>query len=137
MYNDITPGVSISITQEQENRVEVSRTDIARQRRATDDLKMEAERLEKQITRALTNSHYVSDDDVKKIIKKRNELNKLNNNIQEFTQNYTTHSNISSNLSENEKDQIYHLYKTGLYTQIKLANQFGVTQAAISKICNR
>ncbi|MBG9990291.1 hypothetical protein [Pseudoalteromonas sp. NZS37] len=40
-------------------------------------------------------------------------------------------------LSDNEKSQIYHYYKTGNYTQVQLSQMFGVTQAAISGVLKK
>lgn len=40
-------------------------------------------------------------------------------------------------LSDLEKTQIYHYYKTGNYTQAQLSQMFGVSQAAISGVLKK
>lgn len=40
-------------------------------------------------------------------------------------------------LSESEKTQIYHYYKTGNYTQTQLSQMFGISQAAISGVLKK
>lgn len=40
-------------------------------------------------------------------------------------------------LSDQEKTQIYHYYKTGNYTQVQLSKMYGVTQAAISGVLKK
>ncbi|HFD4246121.1 hypothetical protein ACJO15_20540 [Vibrio parahaemolyticus] len=40
-------------------------------------------------------------------------------------------------LTESERTQIYHYYKTGNYTQTQLSQMFGVSQAAISGVIKK
>jgi DNA-directed RNA polymerase specialized sigma subunit len=40
-------------------------------------------------------------------------------------------------LNDSEKNQIYHYYKTGNYTQMQLSQMFGVSQAAISGVLKK
>ena len=44
--------------------------------------------------------------------------------------------NFGKNLSKEVKKQIYHLYKSGKYTQVELANQYNTTQSTVNKIVN-
>ena len=43
---------------------------------------------------------------------------------------------FSKTISEQCKREIYHLYHAGRYTQNELANHYGISQSAVSKIVN-
>ncbi|ABZ78587.1 conserved hypothetical protein [Shewanella halifaxensis HAW-EB4] len=62
------------------------------------------------------------------------QIKDLEAKIEQFNQ---TQGVKRGQLSDSEKNQIYHYYKTGNYTQMQLSQMFGVSQAAISGVLKK
>ncbi len=65
-------------------------------------------------------------------------LNNIMNNIKAIEIEISTYNERKGvkrkQLTESERTQIYHYYKTGNYTQAHLSEMYGVSQAAISGV---
>lgn len=73
-------------------------------------------------------------DEQRKLSNMMAQIQELETQIAQFNQGQGVKR---GQLSENEKNQIYHYYKTGNYTQVQLSQMFGVSQAAISGVLKK
>ncbi|WP_290012557.1 hypothetical protein [Proteus terrae] len=73
-------------------------------------------------------------DEQQKLSSTMNHIKELEEKIAQFNQ---AQGVKRGQLSEPEKNQIYHYYKTGNYTQMQLSQMFGVSQAAISGVLKK
>lgn len=114
----------------------ISRTDVASTRRAFQDLTTQVTRLQNEVARLVASEAFVSQESFQQAWDKRLQLNQLNERIAEVRQQ--TESFMpqpgGARLTERERNEIKHLYQSGLYTQQKLADQYGVTQPTIGDI---
>lgn len=70
------------------------------------------------------------------------EQNKLIDSVKNYTKKLEdmlriSNFNFGNKLSNQTKKEIYHLYHSGKYTQVELANQYNTTQSTISKIIQK
>lgn len=73
----------------------------------------------------------VSENDIKNLINKKQEIERISIKIKNRKDNLFT---LSKELSENDRNKIKNYYNTGDFTQNELADIFGVAQATISRI---
>lgn len=73
----------------------------------------------------------VSENDIKNLINKKQEIERISIKIKNRKDNFFT---LSKELSGNVKKKIKNYYSTGDFTQNELAIMFGITQSTISKV---
>ena len=73
----------------------------------------------------------VSENDIKNLINKKQEIERISIKIKNRKDNFFT---LSKELSGNVKKKIKNYYSTGDFTQNELAIMFGTTQSTISKV---
>jgi len=122
-----------------EQRVEYSRTDVATTRRALADLESQASRLGQQIQQQMANANTANMEEFERAWKNRSQLNQVNEQISavKATMEEMMPGASSARLSGEERTQIQGLYASGLYTQLQLANQYGVSQPTIGDVVRR
>lgn len=127
---------NIEIVQQRISEQATSRSDVATVKRSIRDLQKQVGRLQSNLSSQLTQNEQVDLDSFSKAWDNRKKLNSLNQKITELEQEISPHipSLGNARLTEEEKRQIKGLHNSGLYTQKELADQYGVTQPAISDI---
>src|SRR5690606_22156655 len=87
------------------------------------------------IDTVLRNSRTLDSAETLKLLKEREKLNHLNQTSEELQRKLLPDRPVSSaaSLSTQERREIKGLYNSGLYTQRQLAEQYGVTQSAVSQ----
>lgn len=73
----------------------------------------------------------VSENDIKNLINKKQEIERISIKIKNRKDNLFT---LSKELSENDRNKIKNYYNTGDFSKSELADIFGVAQATISRI---
>lgn len=73
-------------------------------------------------------------DEQRKLSNMMNQIKELEAQITNFN---SSQGVKRGQLSDSERTQIYHYYKTGNYTQSQLSEMFGVSQAAISGVLKK
>lgn len=127
-----------NVNYEQAQQQIFSRSDIATTKRAFQDIKNQASKLSKDITHYVSNTSNCSEHNFQEAWNKRQELNKLKEQLSAMEEQMTKcmPSQSNSRLKDHEKTEIKGLYQSGLYTQQQLATQYGVTQPTIHDIVN-
>lgn len=116
----------------QNEQQQFTRSDRARNIRATEDLRQQVEQRRQNINQQLVNSR---DIDVIGLTNQRNELFAIEDQLQEISKKIMPNTSSSSAAtSDVEKQEIRGLYGSGLYTQKQIASQYGISQPAISQI---
>lgn len=116
----------------QNEQQQFTRSDRARNIRATEDLKQQIEQRRQNINQQLT---VTRDLDICSLTDQRTELFALEDQLQKISQTIMPNIPISSAATSNtEKQEIKGLYGSGLYTQKQIAAQYGISQSAISQI---
>jgi predicted XRE-type DNA-binding protein len=134
-----TPPRSVRAENTQiENRaeVQVTRSHIASTRRAIQDIDQQIDHRRSRVDAVLRGARTLSPDDTIRLIQTRENLNQLHEQSHSLRdQLLSDMPQVPSNaaLSSQEKTEIRGLYDSGLYTQHQLADQYGVTQPAISQ----
>ncbi|MHB9704036.1 helix-turn-helix domain-containing protein [Alcaligenes aquatilis] len=115
-----------------------SRTQVAATTRAFQDISGQIEQARSVITNSMTNASAMGYDAFQQAWNARETLNTLHEQadtlqtgLAQFVPQVST---FQGNLSQEERNQILHLYRSGLYTQQQLADQYGVSQATIARL---
>lgn len=118
-----------------ESRVQVTRSDVARLHRATQDIDRHINRSTQNIDAMLRENRHISTETLTNLATERNRLNDLHAESERLKKSLMTNAPVASNASftDREKKEIKSLYESGLYTQKELALQYGVSQSAISQ----
>lgn len=118
-----------------ESRVQTTRSDVARLHRATQDIERHINHTKQNIDATLRDSRYISPESLKNLAEERNRLNTLYADANRLKESLMQNSPAASTaaFSDKEKKEIKALYDSGLYTQKELAQQYGVSQSAISQ----
>lgn len=118
----------------------LTRSDVATQKRALQDLKIQIKKHSEALASQLTTpSGIVSSEQTMVFITARNEVNQLVEHVEKIEETLARNSpaGSSARLSEVEKTEIKGFYGTGLYTQSQLADQYGITQPAVGQIISK
>ena len=129
-----SPYRTDNIQVEVRSEVQATRSDTASVRRAIQDINRQIDNRRSNIDAVLRDARSLDTSSVTQLITERENLYQLHQKSQEL-QNQLI-SNIpssSASLSTHERREIAGLYQSGLYTQQQLADQYGVTQSAISQ----
>ena len=114
--------------------VQVTRSDTASVRRAIQDINRQIDNRRSNIDAVLRDARTLDTSSVTQLITERENLNQLHERSQELQNQLISNvPSSSASLSTQEKREIAGLYQSGLYTQKQLADQYGVTQSAISQ----
>lgn len=119
--------------------VQVTRSDVASVRRSMQDINQQIDNRRSRIDDVLRNNRSLSYEQIKDLINNRENLNHLHTQASNLeNQLVADMPQVSSNaaLSARERQEVQGLYRSGLYTQRQLADQYGVSQPAISQ-CTR
>lgn len=118
----------------QNEQRQIARSDIARNIRATDDISSQIQQRREYLHQQLTTTRSL---DVLEITRQREELFTLEEQLQHFSKKMVSNS-VPSTAATNdyERKEIKGLYESGLYTQLQIARQYGITQSAVSQIVN-
>lgn len=73
-------------------------------------------------------------EDVRDTLNALNDVKEASKKMRAFVEK--TNSNDDGQLSEKDKEKIYHYYKTNDFTQVQLADIFNTNQPMISRIIN-
>ena len=123
-----------NIQVEVKSEVQVTRSDTASVRRAVQDINRQIDNRRSNIDAVLRDARTLDTSSVTQLITERENLNQLHERSQELQNQLISNVPLSSaSLSTQEKREIAGLYQSGLYTQKQLADQYGVTQSAISQ----
>ncbi|MEB4592259.1 hypothetical protein VSS37_14825 [Candidatus Thiothrix sp. Deng01] len=127
------PAVQVVQTAQQQS---FSRSDIATTRRAVQDLKDQTQKLSTAILQIAATSPDCPRGAFEAAWQQRQQLNQVQqqlNSLEQQISNYLPHAS-TARLTDKERKEIQGLYRSGLYTQGQLADQYGVTQPTISDI---
>jgi len=123
-----------SVQIEVKSEVEETRSGIASVRRAIQDINRQIDNKRSNIDAVLRDAKTLDASSVTRLITERENLNQLHQRSQELQNQLIPNAPSSSaSLSTQERREIAGLYQSGLYTQKQLAEQYGVTQSAISQ----
>ena len=123
-----------NIQVEVKSEVQVTRSDTASVRRAIQDINRQIDNRRSNIDAVLRDARTLDTSSVTQLITERENLNQLHERSQELQNQLISNvPSSSASLSTQEKREIAGLYQSGLYTQKQLADQYGVTQSAISQ----
>lgn len=123
-----------NIQVEVKSEVQVTRSDTASVRRAIQDINRQIDNRRSNIDAVLRDARTLDISSVTQLITERENLNQLHERSQELQNQLISNvPSSSASLSTQEKREIAGLYQSGLYTQKQLADQYGVTQSAISQ----
>lgn len=128
-----------SIIQQQVAEHATTRSDVATMHRSISDLKSQVDRLRSNLGTIMIQSESMEFANFKSAWEKREELNRLNEDISKIEdrlKQYTPPPS-SARLTEQERNEIRGLHSSGLYTQQQLADQYGVTQPTISDLLRK
>ena len=128
-----------AVVSQVESHVQTTRSDVARLHRATQDIERHISRTRQNIDATLRDSRYISSEALKNLAEERNRLNALDDDADRLKNSLMKNSPAASTaaFSDKEKKEIKALYDSGLYTQKELAQQYGVSQSAISQTTKR
>lgn len=123
------------IQAELRSEVQTTRSDTASVRRAIQDINRQIDNRRSNIDLILRDARTLDTSAFTNLIEERENLNDLHLRSQELQNELVANmpSSSSASLSTQEKREIKGLYQSGLYTQRQLAEQYGVTQSAISQ----
>lgn len=124
-----------AVVSQVESRMQITRSDVARLHRATQDIERHINRSSQNIDATLRENRHISPDTLKTLVEERNRLNNLYTESERLKTSLVQNTPIASNAAfvDREKKEIRSLYESGLYTQKELAQQYGVSQSAISQ----
>lgn len=124
-----------NIRSEAISEVNTTRSDIASIKRSIQDINEQIDKKRSSIDTVLRNSRTLDSAETLKLLKEREKLNHLNQTSEELQRKLLPDRPVSSaaSLSTQERREIKGLYNSGLYTQRQLAEQYGVTQSAVSQ----
>ncbi|WDM41692.1 hypothetical protein KNV99_20725 (plasmid) [Acinetobacter nosocomialis] len=129
-----SPYRTDNIQVEVKSEVQVTRSDTASVRRAIQDINRQIDNRRSNIDAVLRDARTLDTLSVTQLITERENLNQLHERSQELQNQLISNvPSSSASLSTQEKREIAGLYQSGLYTQKQLADQYGVTQSAISQ----
>jgi hypothetical protein len=129
-----SPYRTDNIQVEVKSEVQVTRSDTASVRRAIQDINRQIDNRRSNIDAVLRDARTLDTSSVTQLITERENLNQLHQRSQELQNQLISNvPSSSASLSTQEKREIAGLYQSGLYTQKQLADQYGVTQSAISQ----
>lgn len=129
-----SPYRTDNIQVEVKSEVQVTRSDTASVRRAIQDINRQIDNKRSNIDAVLRDARTLDTSSVTQLITERENLNQLHERSQELQNQLISNvPSSSASLSTQEKREIAGLYQSGLYTQKQLADQYGVTQSAISQ----
>ncbi|MBT0888485.1 MAG: hypothetical protein L0G39_19710 [Chryseobacterium sp.] len=129
-----SPYRTDNIQVEVKSEVQVTRSDTASVRRAIQDINRQIDNRRSNIDAVLRDARTLDTSSVTQLITERENLNQLHERSQELQNQLISNvPSSSASLSTQEKREIAGLYQSGLYTQKQLADQYGVTQSAISQ----
>ena len=129
-----SPYRTDNIQVEVKSEVQVTRSDTASVRRAIQDINRQIDNRRSNIDAVLRDARTLDTSSVTQLITERENLNQLHQRSQELQNQLISNvPSSSASLSTQEKREIAGLYQSGLYTQQQLADQYGVTQSAISQ----
>jgi uncharacterized phage infection (PIP) family protein YhgE len=119
--------------------VQVTRSDVASVRRSMQDINQQIDNRRSRIDDVLRNNRSLSSEQIIDLLDNRENLNQLHTQASNLERQLVADMpQVPSNaaLSTRERQEIQGLYRSGLYTQRQLADQYGVSQPAISQ-CTR
>lgn len=129
-----SPYRTDSVQIEVRSEVQATRSDTASVRRAIQDINRQIDNRRSNIDAVLRDARTLDASSVTQLITERESLNQLHQRSQELQNQLIPNAPSSSaSLSTQERREIAGLYQSGLYTQQQLADQYGVTQSAISQ----
>ena len=129
-----SPYRTDNIQVEVRSEVQATRSDTASVRRAIQDINRQIDNRRSNIDAVLRDARSLDTSSVTQLITERENLNQLHQKSQELQNQLISNvPSSSASLSTQEKREIAGLYRSGLYTQKQLADQYGVTQSAISQ----
>lgn len=130
-----SPHRTDNIQVEVRSEVQITRSDTASVRRAIQDVNRQIDNRRSNIDAVLRDARTLDNSSVRQLLTERENLNQLHQRSQELQNQLLSNmpSSSSASLSMQEKREIGGLYQSGLYTQKQLADQYGVTQSAISQ----
>ena len=129
-----SPYRTDNIQVEVRSEVQATRSDTASVRRAIQDINRQIDNRRSNIDAVLRDARTLDTSSVTQLITERENLNQLHQRSQELQNQLISNvPSSSASLSTQEKREIAGLYQSGLYTQKQLADQYGVTQSAISQ----
>lgn len=124
-----------AIVSRAESRVQITRSDVARLHRATQDIDRHINRSTQNIDGMLRENRHIDPNTLTTLVMERNRLNDLHSESERLKKSLMKNAPLGSNASftDREKKELKSLYESGLYTQKELAQQYGVSQSAISQ----
>lgn len=129
-----SPYRTDSVQIEVRSEVQATRSDTASVRRAIQDINRQIDNRRSNIDAVLRDARTLDASSVTQLITERESLNQLHQRSQELQNQLISNvPSSSASLSIQERREIAGLYQSGLYTQQQLADQYGVTQSAISQ----
>ncbi|MBT2772120.1 hypothetical protein J7J47_07720 [Halomonas sp. ISL-60] len=124
----------------QQEQQQVSREELARSRQAITEMEHHYSNYEAQVR--MMQNNMKTDEDALKYANLMLELNRCRDNLRRHIDSYNELVRIANvqfpttRLSDQVKREIYHLYHSNRYTQVQLAQQYGIEQSTVSKIVN-
>lgn len=124
----------------QQEQQQVSREQLARSRQAIAEMEHHYNNYEAQMR--MMQSNIRTEEDALKYASLMLELNRCRDNLKRHIDSYNELVRIANvqfsttRISDQVKREIYHFYHSKRYTQMQLAQQYGVDQSTVSKIVN-
>jgi two-component SAPR family response regulator len=136
LEDSISPGTPTVQVIQAAQQQSFSRSDVATTRRAVQDLKDQTQKLSSAILQIAATSPNCDMEEFKTAWEQRKKLNQAQHELRSLEERIGSLLPRASTarLTNSERKQIQGLYSSGLYTQGQLADQYGVTQPAISDI---